>query len=318
MVKKGSLVVFLFFVGIFVAKSQNYNDFIRFDSVTSYKVISGPKKTLIEFGKFIKNHIQQWFPKVGDSCVYDTDDFGNSVQFLDTTLFPPFYNFILKQSYVGDSIVIRFQASNEFNPFPELVANGEYLYTTIKIEAFYNDEASATKAATEVAKAYSIRKQAINKKVLVKENKVLDEYFKKSKIFSSITTKSGVRVRITKPGAGPALTTKDNIKLYYKGRKLNGDIFDTNMNGDFGHPELMELDLGKKGAVIIGWEEGLLLFRKGAKGEMYIPSPAAYGRGGNGAIGPNEILIFDIEIVDVKYGATSSVPTKKPAIKKKK
>ncbi len=317
MLKKGWLLVLLICGMRQAMLAQSTVDFIRFDSVTSYKVVHGPKKTLLEFGRFMKNHIQQWFPNVGDSCVYDTDDFGNSVQYLDTALFPPFYNFILKQSYVGDSIIIRFLASNEFNPFPELVLNGEYLYTTVKIEAFYNDEASATKAATEVAKKYALRKLSINKEILIKENKVLDEYLKKNKLAPQYTTTAGVRVRITKPGIGAALTNRDTIKLFYKGRKLNGDVFDTNMNGDFGHPELMELDLGKKGAVIVGWEEGLMLFKKGAKGEMYIPSPAAYGRGGNGAIGPNEILIFDIEIVDVKYGAKPA-PKKKTSVKLKR
>jgi hypothetical protein len=54
------------------------------------------------------------------------------------------------------------------------------------------------------------------------------------------------------------------------------------------------------GGVIKGWTDGMTLLNKGAKAKFYIPSSLAYGAQGAGAdIGPNEILVFDIEVLDI-------------------
>jgi FKBP-type peptidyl-prolyl cis-trans isomerase len=59
--------------------------------------------------------------------------------------------------------------------------------------------------------------------------------------------------------------------------------------------------------VIKGWQEALPLMKEGAKWQVYIPSDLAYGpRGAGGDIGPNEVLIFDIELVSVKEAAADA------------
>jgi hypothetical protein len=53
-----------------------------------------------------------------------------------------------------------------------------------------------------------------------------------------------------------------------------------------------------EGQVIKGWDEGFLLLNRHSKATLYIPSTLAYGdRGAGGSIGPNEVLIFDVEVV---------------------
>lgn len=64
--------------------------------------------------------------------------------------------------------------------------------------------------------------------------------------------------------------------------------------------------------VITGWEEGLLYLNKGCKAVLYIPSPLGFGSRGAGAdIGPDEILIFDIEIISIR----PAIPLKKSPAK---
>jgi FKBP-type peptidyl-prolyl cis-trans isomerase len=55
------------------------------------------------------------------------------------------------------------------------------------------------------------------------------------------------------------------------------------------------------GQVIPGWDEGLMLLKKGSKAKLIIPSPLGYGESGAGAmIPPNSILVFDVEVTDSK------------------
>ena len=67
------------------------------------------------------------------------------------------------------------------------------------------------------------------------------------------------------------------------------------------HPgEPLEFPLN---GVIKGWTEGLQLMSEGARYKLYIPSDLAYGPGGNRAIGPNETLVFDVELLEINPGS---------------
>jgi FKBP-type peptidyl-prolyl cis-trans isomerase FkpA/FKBP-type peptidyl-prolyl cis-trans isomerase FklB len=52
--------------------------------------------------------------------------------------------------------------------------------------------------------------------------------------------------------------------------------------------------------LIKGWQIGIPLMKKGGKATFYVPSELGYGGNDMGAIPPNSILIFDIELIDVK------------------
>jgi len=75
---------------------------------------------------------------------------------------------------------------------------------------------------------------------------------------------------------------------------LNGQKFDSSY--DRGQP--LEFGLNQ---VIPGWQQAIPLLQKGGKGTFYIPSGLAYGtRGAGGAIPPNAVLIFEVELIDFK------------------
>jgi FKBP-type peptidyl-prolyl cis-trans isomerase FklB len=81
----------------------------------------------------------------------------------------------------------------------------------------------------------------------------------------------------------------------YSGRLINGTEFDSSYKR--GKPAEFQV-----GGVIKGWTEALQLMPVGSKWQLYIPSDLAYGaRGaGGGAIGPNQALIFDVELISIK------------------
>ena len=80
----------------------------------------------------------------------------------------------------------------------------------------------------------------------------------------------------------------------YKGTFINGTEFDSSYKR--GKPAEFPV-----GGVIPGWTEALQLMPVGSKWELYVPPDLAYGsRGAGGAIGPNQTLIFEVELLSIK------------------
>ena len=109
------------------------------------------------------------------------------------------------------------------------------------------------------------------------------------------TTASGLKYAIIKDGDGPAVEKEKQVSVHYSGFLLDGTKFDSSVERD----EPITLVAGA-GQVIPGWDEGLLLLKKGSKARFIIPPSLGYGERDLGKIPPNSTLIFDVEIVDVK------------------
>jgi len=109
-----------------------------------------------------------------------------------------------------------------------------------------------------------------------------------------MTTPSGLQYKVIKAGTGAKPTKENTVKVHYKGTLIDGKVFDSSY--DRGEP--IEFPLG---GVIAGWTEGLQLMPVGSKYMLYIPSNLAYGENGAGqSIGPNEALIFEVELLEIK------------------
>lgn len=118
-----------------------------------------------------------------------------------------------------------------------------------------------------------------------------------------VTLPDGLQYRILKEGTGPMPTVNDTVKVNYRGTFIDGTEFDSSAK-EGGHP----IEFPVRG-VIPGWTEALQKMKVGSKWQLYIPSNLAYGpRGAGGAIGPNETLIFDIELLGVKQGPPPPSP----------
>ena len=108
------------------------------------------------------------------------------------------------------------------------------------------------------------------------------------------TTESGLQYKIINPGEGDSPAAKDTVKVNYRGTLIDGTEFDKSQ-------EPIEFGLDH---VIPGWTEGLQLLKKGGKAELYIPAKLAYGaHSPSPAIPANSVLIFEVELLDVKKAA---------------
>lgn len=108
-------------------------------------------------------------------------------------------------------------------------------------------------------------------------------------------TASGLQYVVLKEGQGKKPGLSDKVAVHYHGTLINGKVFDSSV--DRGEPITFGVT-----QVIKGWTEALQLMKEGSKYRVFIPSELAYGKRGTpgGPIGPNETLIFEIELLHVK------------------
>ncbi len=158
--------------------------------------------------------------------------------------------------------------------------------------------AIAEEQCQQIVQAYAMRKQqeqmaeAQQKGTenLEKGEAFLEENAQKEGIK---TTESGLQYEVLEEGSGASPSAEDEVTVHYHGTLLDGTVFDSSV--ERGEPTSFPLN-----RVIPGWTEGLQLMKTGAKYKFYIPSDLAYGpRGAGEDIGPNETLIFEVELLSI-------------------
>jgi FKBP-type peptidyl-prolyl cis-trans isomerase FklB len=139
----------------------------------------------------------------------------------------------------------------------------------------------------------------INNYIQKKQQAVANENLKKGEEFLEvnkekegvITTESGLQYKILEEGNGPIPAKEDRVSVYYKGTRLDGTEFDSTKEGK-------PVEFAVTG-VIRGWTEALQLMPVGSKWELYIHPKLAYGAQDRGTIKANDVLIFEIELLDI-------------------
>ena len=106
-------------------------------------------------------------------------------------------------------------------------------------------------------------------------------------------TDSGLQYEILSEGeSDQSPLADDEVEVHYHGTLINGEVFDSSV--DRGETSKFRVD-----GVIKGWTEALQLMTIGDKWKLFIPSDLAYGETGNNSIGPNETLIFEVELIGI-------------------
>ena len=106
-------------------------------------------------------------------------------------------------------------------------------------------------------------------------------------------TNSGLQYEILSKGeSDQSPQADDEVEVHYHGTLINGEVFDSSV-------ERGESSKFKVNQVISGWTEALQLMVIGDKWKLFIPSDLAYGETGNNSIGPNETLIFEVELLGI-------------------
>lgn len=121
-----------------------------------------------------------------------------------------------------------------------------------------------------------------------------DEYMAKNKSAEGVkTTASGLQYKMLKEGEGKSPSAEDTVSVHYKGTLADGTEFDSSYKNN------QPAEFPLKG-IIPGWTEGLLLMKKGGKATFFIPPELGYGERQRQMIPPNSVLIFEVELLDIK------------------
>ena len=108
-----------------------------------------------------------------------------------------------------------------------------------------------------------------------------------------VTTASGLQYEVLASGTGEMPGQYDEVTAHYHGTLIGGEVFDSSVERN------APLSIRVNG-VIRGWQEALQMMRVGDKWRLYIPSELAYGKAGAGStIGPDEALIFEVELLSI-------------------
>jgi FKBP-type peptidyl-prolyl cis-trans isomerase FklB len=125
-----------------------------------------------------------------------------------------------------------------------------------------------------------------------------------------VTLPSGLQYKVITEGTGPKPTASDVVVCNYKGSLIDGTEFDSSYKR--GKPATFPV-----GQVIKGWTEALQLMPVGSKWELAIPPSLGYGERGAGPIGPDQTLLFEVELMSIQPktagpGATTPEPKTQP------
>lgn len=153
------------------------------------------------------------------------------------------------------------------------------------------DMRSALEKMSEKLKTEAMAKY----EALAKTNKAKsDKFMTDNKVKKGIVSlPSGIQYRIIEEGTGKRPLKNSEVSVHYRGSLSSGLEFDSSFAR--GVPAKFQVD-----AVLKGWQEVLPMMKVGDHWQIFLPPEQAYGMRGQGPIGPNEALVFEIKLVDVK------------------
>ncbi len=285
------------------------SDYKKTKSGLVYKIYPGkgaklkPNQMLKVFReyKYGDSVLQTSFDKMPEYGKNDTNSaYSNSHDLLE----------FLRNLSVGDSVVYSRNvdtliARNEIPAEGNLFKKGSRIDCKLVVLGAFKDEKEMEADQKIEADKYTAIMNKKTEKVRSVEVAQLGELLK-SKGINAKKTELGVYYIIDQPGTGELPKTGNAVSVLYKGYFPDGKQFDANMES--GKP--YDVVLGSN-TVIAGWEDGLKVFNKGAKGRLFIPGSLAYGEAGRDGIQPNAVLFFDIVVADIKDLSNATVPANK-------
>ncbi|MBT8048973.1 MAG: FKBP-type peptidyl-prolyl cis-trans isomerase [Xanthomonadales bacterium] len=129
---------------------------------------------------------------------------------------------------------------------------------------------------------------------LAEENQKKSEEFLAKNLSKNgiVALPSGIQYRVIEEGEGSRPGMESTVKVHYRGSKTDGLEFDSSFAR--GVPEEFQVN-----SVLKGWQEVLPLMKTGSTWQIFVPPEMAFGARGNPPVGPNEVLIFDLKLVEI-------------------
>lgn len=284
-----------------LASVQSSNEKMRKSSTDFLSTPDGLQYKFIELGKGGKvagpNDIANFHVSyhIGDSLIFNSSTYNNGKAVPQQINMPQVKGDLMEGLLLmqaGDSAIFKINAKvaaeNTKQPLQTWMKETDDMIWNIRMVDI--------KSQKQLKEEQEVKDKA----QLILDDETILKYFKDNNIANFQKTASGLYYVIHKTGNGKKPTKGQSISVNYTGKNLNGKPFDSNIDPQFNHVQPFVFEVGK-GGVIKGWDEGLMLLDEGAQATLYIPSSLGYGdRGAGNDIAPNAILIFDVELVELK------------------
>ncbi|MCB9202419.1 MAG: FKBP-type peptidyl-prolyl cis-trans isomerase [Flavobacteriales bacterium] len=275
-----------------MSNNTQVNELKNDDEKASYAFGVNLSNRVLEFEKNLplEDSLNQDQVKKGISDVFDSSKEISKSEFFGMQIGLQIQEF-LRANKMEDKIDKNILIQGIFDK----VNKGELLMEESEIPEFLDGYVRPLmeKAQKENQEAVNKRREKESKENQEESTKFLEENKKKQGVK---VTDSGLQYEVIKEGDGTTKVEQDDVvSVKFNGTLVDGTVFDSTDKMKEGKVDFPVAN------VIPGWQEGIKLMTKGAKYKFYIPSELAYGEQGGGvAIGPNQVLIFEVELLDVK------------------
>jgi FKBP-type peptidyl-prolyl cis-trans isomerase len=295
-------------LSVFMLNACNNIGFEKTKSGLEYKIIPGSGEgEKLAHGDIVKFEYRITFK---DSMVMNSYDFMPVYDQVDSVgRYHDFSEFLTKMK-VGDSAVSyqlydSLEKNSQFG-VPPYMKKGDKQQMTIKIVSVFKTK-NGKQARDFAIEDYNNEMD----KYKAAELAEIEKYLKLKKI-NAEKVNNNLYVVIDQQGTGKQADSGQLVGIKYSGYGFDGQYFDSNTDSTRQtqkHPLDTFFFVSKAEGAITGMLEGITKFKKGDKGRMFIPSILAYGPQGNPpAIKPNQNLIFDVEVVEVKDLVRAPMP----------
>ena len=264
---------------------------------------SGPN---IKYGDFIQCELVARTD--GDSLLLSSYDNGSPFRIIARAQAPGDFLDVLPMLSEGDSATIKVLVDSVYKNKAQLPPNfkGKYVTYGIKVEKLISKGTLADSTFQRTIADY-VKKET--DKIQQAEPGKIEKYLADNNI-KATKTATGLYYVITKPGVGAVPIAGDTVGVNYVLKLVNGQFLETTIkdeaikakkyNAMFPYtPIRVQVGLAK---LIPGWDQSLMLFNKGTKATVIIPSALAYGAQGNQRlVGPYTPLVFEMEVTEIKH-----------------
>lgn len=280
------LVAFVFF------GCNQTPEFVELESGFSYRILEDQGGDKLENGDMMIMDMDHY---LGDSVIFESNR--ESGYFLNpNTGAPPQLRDVLVLCKEGDSAQIQMSlgkyASLMRLPLSPDMDTSALVTWNIRVNEIENES--------------TILERLKNER-LAEDRELIEDYLVNNNLEAQ-STDDGLYYIISQQGNGEFPEVGNTVYVKYVLRLTDGTLIDTSYEelakeNDLYNPQRtygpLSFELGSRG-IIPGWNMGIPKFSKGGKGTILVPSVHGYGARSNGAIPPNSVLIFDIEVTDFK------------------
>jgi FKBP-type peptidyl-prolyl cis-trans isomerase FkpA len=261
-----------------------------------YKIIGSGDGASVKYGNAILFRAYNYY---NDSLMASPIDSVMQVIEIDSTKLPADYVQIFTAAKKGDSIITRtsFDSIRKYNPTVDSSKKG-YVGYHFRLVDVITDLSKVEGYRLQANESMRMIDSITSAKQKVIDDKTLKDYLTKNNI-KAVKTAKGTYIEITNPGSGEAIDSGKAITVDYRGMTLEGKEFDSSYDAAGKSVKPFTFVVGQRGS-IEGMSDGLVYFKKGGSGRIFMPSYLAYGQRGAGtAIKPNTPLVFYVDVTDV-------------------